>query len=102
MAADSYQAIVRSSTIREKTTAILFFGTPHRGATDITLFKYQKLAMSLFGPIHLRFVQHLQFDSEFLEELQSEFSAVATDVQTRFFYETERTHIMLGIFREVL
>lgn len=91
--------------MKDATCGVLFFGTPHRGADYTTIYLARQLLRQLL-PFHFkstndRLLQHMIFDSEALQELQSDFEQIAPDFAIRSFYETWRSKIFLGWSRVV-
>jgi hypothetical protein len=79
---ESHKSIVIS------TVGNLFMGTPHQGASGVSL---KDIILRVQSPLRYtsnKVSKHLAFHSEFLQEHQTRYIAIAQNFDTTFFYET--------------
>ena len=83
----------RRKTLKLCTRGVLYFGSPHRGATGTRRNMLRLYLLSAIQPTNGRVLRHLISDSEYLQEQLHDFANIAGSFQTVFFYETEATQI---------
>lgn len=75
------------------THGVLFFGTPHCGADGVTLLKIMTRILSLCTQTTNKVLRHLALNSNYLDEIQSDYNPVSLQVETVYFYEEYETLI---------
>jgi hypothetical protein len=84
-------------SLKQLTHGVLFFGTPHRGASGMQWGLLRLKILSAIQPTNDRLIRHLTSDSEYLQEQLYSFSNIASHFQTAFFYETIPRQIAPGL-----
>jgi hypothetical protein len=80
--------LIEHKWIALSTYAILFLATPHQGAEVVkSALQLSKMA-SIYSKTNNILLKHLTLDSELLQQQLSDFNAISSDFQMRFFYET--------------
>lgn len=71
-------------------------GTPHQGGNGVQLGRLLTNIASLFVPADDRILQHLQRDSEWLQQQLGQYGPISGDFITKFGYEEYETPTVLG------
>ena len=101
------QALIHSDTARRgaleehravklSTYGIVFMGTPHQGGSGVALGKLMVNVASVFVAADDRLLQHLECDSEWLQQQLGQYGPISSDFVTKFAYETYATPTVLG------
>ncbi|KAI1124664.1 Alpha/Beta hydrolase protein [Nemania abortiva] len=78
------------------TYGVLYMGTPHRGSDGMSLGRLLANIASIFTPVDDRIPQHLERDSEWLQQQLNQYNPVSNKFATRFAYERYETTVLLG------
>ena len=71
-------------------------GTPHQGSSGVQLGKLMMNIASLFVAADNRLLQHLERDSEWLQQQLGQYGPISGDFRTKFAYEEYATPTVLG------
>ena len=71
-------------------------GTPHQGGSGVALSKLMVNVASVFVKADDRLLQHLERDSEWLQQQLGQYGPISGDFVTKFAYETYATPTVLG------
>ena len=71
-------------------------GTPHQGGSGVALGKLMVNVASVFVAADDRLLQHLERDSEWLQQQLGQYGPISGDFVTKFAYETYATPTVLG------
>ncbi|KAF5632700.1 eukaryotic translation initiation factor 3 [Fusarium sp. NRRL 52700] len=74
--------------IKLSTYAVIFLGTPHQGGEGIPLAQVLRQISSIVSHTNKRILSKMERNSEWLQELQSDYNAISQEFETIFFYET--------------
>ena len=75
---------------------ILFMGTPHQGSSGVRLGELMLNVASMFMTANKRIVQHLERDSEWLQQQLAQYAPISGDFITKFAFEIYPTPIAVG------
>ena len=71
----------------------MFLGTPHQGSDQASWGKILASVASVFVHTNKDVLQHLERDSEWLQQQLGQFTAISGDFETKFAYECYPTPI---------
>ena len=71
-------------------------GTPHQGGNGVSLGELMLNVASIFVKKNTRILQHLERDSEWLQQQQGQYAPISGDFITKFAYEIYPTPIAVG------
>jgi len=71
-------------------------GTPHQGGSGVALGKLMVNVASVFMAADDRLLQHLERDSEWLQQQLGQYGPISGDFVTKYAYETYATPTVLG------
>ena len=71
-------------------------GTPHQGGSGVQLGKLLVNVASVFVAADDRLLQHLERDSEWLQQQLGQYGPISRDFVTKFAYEQYPTSTLLG------
>ena len=71
-------------------------GTPHQGSSGVRLGELMLNVASIFVTTNNRIVQHLERDSEWLQQQLGQYAPISGDFITKFAYEIYPTPIAVG------
>jgi hypothetical protein len=71
-------------------------GTPHQGGNGVALGKLLVNIASVFVPADNRLLQHLERDSEWLQQQLRQYGPINTEFVTKFAYEVYETPTAMG------
>ena len=71
-------------------------GTPHQGGTGVQLGKLLANIASVFIAADTRLLQHLERDSEWLQQQLGQYGLISGDFVTKFAYEVYKTRTVAG------
>jgi hypothetical protein len=71
-------------------------GTPHQGGSGVPLGRLMVNVASVFVAADDRLLQHLERDSEWLQQQLGQYGPVSEDFVTKFAYEEYATPTLLG------
>ena len=71
-------------------------GTPHQGGSGVQLGQLLVNVASLFVPANDQLLQHLERDSEWLQQQLGQYGPISGDFVTKFAYEEYKTPTVLG------
>ncbi|KAF5588729.1 Pfs domain protein [Fusarium subglutinans] len=74
--------------IQLSTYAVIFLGTPHQGGEGIPLAQVLRQISSIVSYTNKKILSKMERNSEWLQELQSDYNAISQEFETIFFYET--------------
>lgn len=83
-------------SIKLSTYGVLFMGTPHQGGNGVQIGELMLNVASIFGTTNNRVLQHLERDSEWLQQQLGQYAPISRDFVTKFAYEILPTPIALG------
>jgi hypothetical protein len=89
-------ALEEHRAIKLSTYGILFMGTPHQGGSGVALGKLMVNVASVFMAADDRLLQHLERDSEWLQQQLGQYGPISGDFVTKYAYETYATPTVLG------
>ena len=89
-------ALEEHRSIKLSTYGILFMGTPHQGGSGVHLGELMLNVASIFATTNDRVLQHLERDSEWLQQQLGQYAPISRDFVTKFAYEILPTPIALG------
>lgn len=69
----------------------MFFGTPHKGGNGVSFGKLVAHIASIVLDTNTPIFNHLKKDSESLEQQLDQYTLIADQFDTKFFYETVKT-----------
>jgi hypothetical protein len=84
-------------SIKLSTYGIMFFGTPHAGATGADFQAFLTSICRIVVPGTNRILRHLRRDSEHLQHLSELYLPISLDFKTIFFYEEYETPLIGGM-----
>jgi hypothetical protein len=88
-------------TISISTYGVLYFGTPHQGGRGVPLTGSFIQAASALGPTNKELLRNLEMHSAFLQHQTDQYNAISTQLETKFFYETDLTRTKNGLIQVV-
>jgi hypothetical protein len=71
-------------------------GTPHQGGSGVALGKLMVNVASVFMAADDRLLQHLERDSEWLQQQLGQYGPISGDFVTKFAFEEYATPTLLG------
>lgn len=71
-------------------------GTPHQGGNGVKLGELVLNMASIFVTTNHRLLQHLERDSEWLQQQLGQYAPISGDFVTKFAYETYPTPTIAG------
>jgi hypothetical protein len=71
-------------------------GTPHQGGSGVRLVEMMLRVASIFVTAENKILQHLERDSEWLQQQLGQYAPISRDFVTKFAYEMFPTEIALG------
>lgn len=71
-------------------------GTPHQGGSGVTLGKLMVNIVSVFVAADSRLLQHLERDSEWLQQQLGQYGPISGEFITKFAFEEYETPTVLG------
>jgi hypothetical protein len=71
-------------------------GTPHQGGSGVALGRLMVNVASVFMAADDRLLQHLERDSEWLQQQLGQYGPISGDVVTKYAYEEYATPTVLG------
>jgi hypothetical protein len=74
----------------------MFMGTPHQGGNGVAFGKLMVNIASVFVAADDRLLQHLERDSEWLQQQLGQYGPISGDFVTKFAFEEYPTPITLG------
>lgn len=83
-------------SIKISTYGILFMGTPHQGGGGVHLGELVLNVASIFLTTNNGILQHLERDSEWLQQQLGQYAPISREFVTKFAYEILPTPIALG------
>ena len=89
-------ALEEHRSIKLSTYGILFMGTPHQGGGGVHFGGLMLNLASIFVTTSNGILQHLERDSEWLQQQLGEYAPISRDFVTKFAYELFPTPIALG------
>jgi len=89
-------ALEEHRAIKLSTYGILFMGTPHQGGSGVALGKLMVNVASVFMAADNRLLQHLERDSEWLQQQLGQYGPISGDFVTKFAFEEYATPTVLG------
>src|SRR4029077_140257 len=89
-------ALEHHRSIKLSTYGIIFLGTPHQGGDTVALGRLLVNIASVFVPADHRLLQHLERDSEWLQQQLGQYGPIGTEFVTKFAYEEYPTSTVLG------
>jgi hypothetical protein len=82
-------------SIKISTYGIFFMGTPHQGGSGVRLGEVMLRVASIFVTADNKILQHLERDSEWLQQQLGQYAPISRDFVTKFAYEMLPTRIAL-------
>jgi hypothetical protein len=106
------QALIHSSLARQgaveehravklSTYGIIFMGTPHQGGSGVAFGRRLVNVASVFVASDNRLLQHLEQQSEWLQQQLGQYAPISNDFVTKFAYEVYPTPTVLGMSIDV-
>jgi hypothetical protein len=89
-------ALEEHQSIKLSTYGIMFMGTPHQGGSGVAFGKLIVNIASVFVAADDRLLQHLERDSEWLQQQLGQYGPISSDFVTKFAFEEYPTPIALG------
>lgn len=89
-------ALEEHRSIKLSTYGILFMGTRHQGGSGVHLGELVLNVASIFLTTNSRILQHLERDSQWLQQQLGQYAPISRDFVTKFAYEILPTRIALG------
>ncbi|RYO22803.1 hypothetical protein AA0113_g12761 [Alternaria arborescens] len=89
-------ALEEHRAVKLSTYGILFMGTPHQGGSGVALGKLMVNVASVFVAADDRLLQHLERDSEWLQQQLGQYGPISSDFVTKFAFEEYKTPTVLG------
>jgi hypothetical protein len=104
---DQVQALIHSDaarkgaledhrSIKTSTYGIMFMGTPHQGGNGVHFGKLLVNAASVYKATTSVLLDHLERDSEWLQQQLSHYKLLSGEFVTKFAYEQYETPTVLG------
>jgi hypothetical protein len=89
-------ALEHHRSIKLSTYGIIFMGTPHQGGSGVVLGRLLVNIASVFVPANDRLLQHLERDSEWLQQQLRQYGPISNEFVTKFAYEEYPTLTVIG------
>ncbi|CAN9171071.1 unnamed protein product [Alternaria alternata] len=89
-------ALEEHRAVKLSTYGILFMGTSHQGGSGVALGKLMVNVASVFVAADDRLLQHLERDSEWLQQQLGQYGPISSDFVTKYAYEEYATPTVLG------
>ncbi|KAH7150509.1 P-loop containing nucleoside triphosphate hydrolase protein [Dactylonectria estremocensis] len=89
-------ALEHHRSIKVSTHGIIFMGTPHWGGNNVALGQLLTSIASIFMEADDRILQHLQRDSEWLQQQLGQYGPISNEFVTKYAYEEYETNTKLG------
>ncbi|RYP46151.1 hypothetical protein DL768_007626 [Monosporascus sp. mg162] len=89
-------ALHEHRSVKVATHGIIFMGTPHQGGNGVQLGRLLANVASLFVAADNRILQHLERDSEWLQQQLGQYGPISGDFITKFAYEEYETPTAFG------
>ncbi|KAI9776252.1 MAG: hypothetical protein M1839_000486 [Geoglossum umbratile] len=89
-------ALEEHRSIALSTYGIFFMGTPHQGGSGVALGELLVKVASIFVKADNRILQHLERDSEYLQQQLGQYAPISSNFVTKFAYEIYPTPIAFG------
>ena len=89
-------ALEEHRSIKASTYGIMFMGTPHQGGNGVPFGKLLVNAASVYKATNSRLLEHLERDSERLQQQLRQYGLISGDFVTKFAYEEYETPTALG------
>jgi hypothetical protein len=74
----------------------MFMGTPHQGGSGVALGRLMVNVASVFVAADDRLLQHLERDSEWLQQQLGQYGPISSNFVTKYAYEEYATPTVLG------
>ncbi|KAI9875812.1 MAG: hypothetical protein M1830_007957 [Pleopsidium flavum] len=95
-AAAGQGALEEHRSVKVSTHGIVFMGTPHAGGNGVHIGTLLLNVASIFVKADDRILQHLERDSEWLQQQLGQYAQVERGIVTKFAYEMYPTPLALG------
>jgi hypothetical protein len=89
-------ALEEHRSIKTSTYGIMFIGTPHQGGNGVQFGKLLVNAASVYKATNSRLLEHLERDSEWLQQQLRQYGPISGEFMTKFAYEEYETPTALG------
>ncbi|KAF1936850.1 hypothetical protein EJ02DRAFT_413325 [Clathrospora elynae] len=89
-------ALEEHRSIKTSTYGIIFMGTPHQGGNGVQFGKLLVNAASVYKATTSRLLDHLERDSEWLQQQLRQYGPISGEFMTKFAYEEYKTPTALG------
>ncbi|KAF2813521.1 uncharacterized protein BDZ99DRAFT_412343 [Mytilinidion resinicola] len=89
-------ALEEHCSIKLSTYGIMFMGTPHQGGSGVALGRLMVNVASVFVAADDRLLQHLERDSEWLQQQLGQYAPISSHFVTKFAFEEYATPTALG------
>ncbi|KAF1952737.1 TPR-like protein [Byssothecium circinans] len=89
-------ALEEHRSIKLSTYGVMFMGTPHQGGSGVALGRLMVNVASVFVAADDRLLQHLERDSEWLQQQLGQYGPISSDFVTKFAFEEYATPTVLG------
>lgn len=89
-------ALEEHRSVKLSTYGIVFMGTPHQGGSGVALGRLMVNVASVFVKADDRLLQHLERDSEWLQQQLGQYGPISGDFVTKYAYEAYATPTALG------
>lgn len=89
-------ALEEHRSIKTSTYGIMFMGTPHQGGNGVQFGKLLVNAASVYKATTSRLLEHLERDSEWLQQQLRQYGPISGEFMTKFAYEEYETPTALG------
>ena len=83
-------------SIALSTYGVFFMGTPHQGGNGVALGELLIKVASIFVKADNKILQHLERDSEYLQQQLGQYAPISSNFVTKFAYEVHPTPIAFG------
>ena len=89
-------ALEEHRSVKLSTYGVIFVGTPHQGGNGVHLGRLLVNIASVFVATNDRLLEHLERDSEWLQQQLTQYNPISQDFDTKFAYEEYETRIIAG------
>jgi hypothetical protein len=89
-------ALLEHRSIKLSTHGIIFMGTPHQGGNGVQLGQLLVNVASVFVAADDHILQHLERDSEWLQQQLGQYSPISNDFVTKYAFEEYKTATAFG------
>ncbi|PSN60505.1 hypothetical protein BS50DRAFT_593611 [Corynespora cassiicola Philippines] len=89
-------ALEEHRSIKTSTYGIIFMGTPHQGGNGVHFGKLLVNAASIHKTTNSQLLEHLERDSEWLQQQLRQYGPISGEFVTKFAYEEYKTPTALG------